>query len=101
MSTKTIYLLIGIGVAVSGGMKGPPVCPTWPDCFIVAGSPPEPTSPYDKKGHILAKGKSDHSAVGGRVFDTEHAALGWLEYSDAGQRFKKCFLDVLVVRSAM
>ena len=100
MSSKTIYLVIGMGVDVSGGMNGP-ICPTWPDCDLPAGSVPEPSSEFDKKGHILAKGESDYSAVGGRVFDTEHAARGWLEYSDAGQRFKRGFLNVLVVRSAM
>ena len=101
MSTNTIYLVIGIGIDTSSGTYGPPICPTWPDCDYVAESMPEPSTAYDKNGHILAKGKSDYSAVGGRVFDTEHAARGWLEYSDAGQRFKRCFLNVLVVRSAM
>lgn len=103
MSDKTIYVVIGIGVdeMTSVGDKGQ-MCPTWPDCELGGdGSGTEPPSAFDETGHISVKGKAEYSAVGGRVFHEEYAARGWLEYSEAGQRFKKSFLNVLIVRSVV
>jgi hypothetical protein len=101
MSNKTIYTVIGIGVdeANSVGDRGT-LCPTWPDCDRSAPASDVP-SVFDDTGYIPVKGTTQYTAVGGRVFREEYAARGWLEYSDAGKRFKKAFLNVLIVRSSM
>lgn len=103
MADKMIYLVIGIGVdeATSVGDKGT-FCPTWPDCERgPSGSGGEEPSVFDETGHVSVKGTNQYSAVGGRVFDEEYAARGWLEYSEAGKRFKQSFLNVIIVRSAV
>lgn len=103
MDDQTIYLVIGIGVdeSISVGDRGT-ICPTWPDCDRSAnGSTTEPASKYDETGYESVKGDGGYAAIGARVFDEEYAARGWLEYSEAGQRFKKSFLNVLVVRSTI
>ena len=103
MKNITKFLVIGVGVDESNhaGEKGV-MCQTWPDCEVKGPGAPDndERTPFDDLGYVSVKGKEVYSAVGGRVFSDEYAAIGWLEYTDAGRRFKRAFLNVLVVRAA-
>lgn len=93
-----VYVVIGIGLDAAGAGNLGTMCPTWPDCDAGAGDRGSP-SEYDEIGYVSVKGDRHYAVVGGRVFQEEYAAKGWLDSTDEGARFKSAFLNVLIVRA--
>jgi hypothetical protein len=98
MTTRIIYMVVGIGVK-NAGDRGV-MCQTWPDCDAgFPGTDSQNPSTFDTKGYDTIQGQGTYTAMGGTVFSTEYQARGWLEFDDAGKKFLAAYQNVVIVRS--
>lgn len=103
MKTKFEFILIGVGINVAttkGVICNPP--PEWPETCpkgvpsFRADEGPE-VEKYAEDGYIRIQGPGRPEILGGSRFDTESAAMIWLDGED-GIKFKAVFKNVFLAR---